>query len=658
MRKFIDQIATNVLRYLPAITGFTVPLFFLNLTPDYFAFNKQFLIFVLATIALVAYFLRTLARGRIHLSLSPSLLFAFLITIAYLIPSIWFHANPRLALFGPAALIISLTIIFITVSSSQKNHQTVTSTIYGLIISSVILSLTAILHKLGLLSNLTADTIVTNPLFSLSGNTFNSVTFLTPLFLGTLAYAITNKNWIQKSLLFASSLIMLIGIVISAQSLLPQGDQKAINILPLSAGWSIAVDNLKNVRTAVFGSGPDKYPDTFTRFRPATLNLDKNLWTIKFTTSSTEVLNIVTTTGIFGLVAFLLFIISPLIITLKKAFKQLDPETFFIVTTVIATLLFFFALPASILSYTTLFLSVALLNIQLKILSKNFVKDVHIGITADEIDTNPYRDITSTVQKIQLPVLPWLLAASGAILIYVFWNGAYRIYLGATYINQAAKESQYNSQKSFEYQLMAANADMYNPYYRINLSKTYLAAANGLLSQKNLTEEQKQTALNFADQSTKQANVAINLDPGNVAVWENYAAIARQLSLLNVQGAIDWTLASYGQAITTDPTNPILRVQLGSFYYLLGDFDNAVLILNQALNLKPDWNITYLNLSQVYRAKKEFAKALAYSQEGLKYTENVDDIATINADISSLQELVIPAQQTQTATESATPAFQ
>lgn len=650
MRQFLDKLATFILRFIPAFLMLSVPLFFLPTTPDYFSFNKQFLVFTLASVSLVAYLIRTLTRGKIHLSLSASLLPIFLLMVAYIVPSVWMHTNPRAALFGPTAFIVSLGIIFITVTSTQKNSLVIKSTITTLVTSAVLLSIAGILHNFGLLYKIFPYDILKNSLFTPSGSPFFTLLFLIPISIATLTYTFYSKNWIIKPILFSSAIIMIIGIFLSIKVLMPQTGRPGLIILPLSAGWSIAMDTFKNPRTAVFGTGPDNFANTFTRFRPAYLNMNKDFWSIRFNNSTTEALTILTVTGILGLVTFTLFTILPIIQVLKKIKNHNDPEMVFVASLAIISTLIFFIAPSNIISYCLIITSAALITIKLKTINSHNVKDVQIGITADEVSQNNiYTDLTQDTKQIQLPVLSWLLTGMSIVLLAVFWTRAVNIYRAALVINEASKLIKTDPQKSYEKQLEAANLDPYNPYYKINLSQTYLAVANNLLSKKDATTEEKQRAIEFANQAINESKAAAALDPANEQVWENFANISRQLAILKVEGAIDWTLATYTQAISTDPTNPALRVQLGTFYYLLGDNDNAIKVLDQAIELKPDWNVTYFNQSQIYKTKKDYPRALAYMQAGLKYTpSSSEDISKIQDEIKSLEKL-IPPSATQSA---------
>jgi hypothetical protein len=44
----------------------------------------------------------------------------------------------------------------------------------------------------------------------------------------------------------------------------------------------------------------------------------------------------------------------------------------------------------------------------------------------------------------------------------------------------------------------------------------------------------------------------------------------------SVNDAQNWAIASYAQAIRTNPVTPVLRVDLGGLFYSLGNYENAI----------------------------------------------------------------------------------
>lgn len=95
------------------------------------------------------------------------------------------------------------------------------------------------------------------------------------------------------------------------------------------------------------------------------------------------------------------------------------------------------------------------------------------------------------------------------------------------------------------------------------------------------------------------------------------------------------------QAASVDPTNPAIYLQLGTLFYNLGDADQAIKLIDRASELKQNWDLPYFNLSSIYKAKKDYAKALQYAKAGLQYTDpKGESITTVQEEIKALEKLV------------------
>ena len=105
------------------------------------------------------------------------------------------------------------------------------------------------------------------------------------------------------------------------------------------------------------------------------------------------------------------------------------------------------------------------------------------------------------------------------------------------------------------------------------------------------------------------------------------------------EGANNLAISHLAQAISLDPTNPKLRLQLGILYYNLQDKEQAIKLINQAVELKPNWSLPYQNLYRVYLEEKDTERAKIYLQEALKYTQNNTE------DFQKLQEELINLNQ-------------
>lgn len=652
MQQALDKISTKILRVIPFVLSFFVPLLFLPITADYFAFNKYYFIAVIGSISLIAWCVRNITRGKLHFTTSPALLPLILLVLANIISSVFISPTQHVSLFGQTSLFFFLAIIFITVTSSQKNRFTINSSIYGLISAASILSIFTVLHHFGMITKLTSSEIFTNRYFNPTGSILPAITFTIPVLIATTVFTTGIKNWTLKSVLFSSVLLMIVGTIINISLILPQNGQPLVSILPLNAGWSIAIDTLKTWQTALFGTGPETFFTAFTRLRPAFLNLDKYLWSIRFSESSNYIFSLITTTGIIGSLTFLLSFLRPLAVALKNRHSVEEKNAFnFLVFALISVIITFFVIPTGIVSLTLGFVLLIGLTITQKLQSQKSVKDITYSLSADTLASPAYHDLPETLKSSAVSsFLPWLTAFIAVAILSSYWFFAGKMYLASVSFKQAVETIQADPYSSYLKFQKSAQQDIYNPYYPQKLSQIYLSISNAYLSKENATEEEKKSGAEFAQRAIDAGKISAKLDPFNVTVWENLFNVYRTLIPYS-QGAADMAISHALQAASVDPTNPAIYLQLGTLIYNLGDADQAIKFIDRASELKQDWDLPYFNLSSIYKAKKDYPKALQYAKAGLQYTDpKGENITVVQEEIKDLEKLV-PAP---TATPSAT----
>ena len=659
MRQTIDKIVTFILRFIPAVTAFLVPLFFLPNTPDFFFFNKQYLIYVIASVALVCWGTRLITRNKLHLTISPSSLPIAGLVAVFIISSLWLSPNHNTSLFGQTAVIASLAIIFFTVTSTQKNEQVINTTIASLISSATLLSIISIFQNFGLTSKFTGVTWLTSKYFTPAGGPLAFASFVLPITIATILLIVYTKKWLLKSVLFISIVFMIIGTAINVNFLLPQGTQPGLTLLPLSAGWSISLDTFKDWRTALFGTGPETFVNTFTRLRPAYLNYDKDLWNMRFTNSSNELFTLLTTTGLLGVILFFFTFARTIIsLTNKKLKVTENPQIYFLLTAITCLAISFFLVPGNVILYATAFILLTVATIAIKTFGDKGIKDVSLNLVANQvtISSSAYNDLSPIETQKNIPVLPIIFSGLSILLLVFFWITAGRKYMASVATATAINVLSSNTIVGYNKLIEAYTLDPDNSLYRINFSQTSLNLANALAAKKDISDEDKKQITQLVEQSIREAKNATQLDPLSAITWENLANTYRQL-INFAKGSADWSVATYGQTINIDPTNPSLRLQLGGVFYSLNDYDSAIKLFDQAVGLKSDWANAHYNLAMAYKAKKEYANALQSMQVVAQLLEpGSSDLSKVQTEISDLQKLVpaTPTTQTDTGTSQLT----
>jgi len=496
-----------------------------------------------------------------------------------------------------------------------------------------LICLFAIYQALGLSENIAGPAFLQSKVFNPTGGPLPLLSLTLPLIPAVFYLGVKTKQSLLKLLIFAAATVFTVATIFQINFLLPSTPEASLSLLPLSAGWSIAVDIFKNWRTALLGTGPGTFLTAFTRLRPIGLNFTP-LWNVRFSNSSNEFLTILTTTGLLGLLSFV-FSHLRTYDTSKKSLQgstQKDPFVVFSQLILISSFIVYALIPATSVLLTLSFLGLALVTINLKIKDHEKVKDVIINLVA-----SPKNGTTSSTAN---AILPWVYTASTVVLLGFFWFFSGRIYAAAVTTKKAIDTLNTEAIKSYNYQADAYTLDPTNPTYRINFAQTSLALANSLAQREDLSEQDKEDLTKLVEQAIRESKNATQLDSRSVIVWENLANTYRQL-INFAEGAPDWAVASYSQAISLDPTNPRLRLDLGGVFLSLKDYDSAIKLFEQAVERKSDWANAHYNLASAYKDQANYPKALAEMRIVIQLLDpNTEDYQKAQNELNELEKMI------------------
>ncbi|MFZ2202056.1 MAG: tetratricopeptide repeat protein [Microgenomates group bacterium] len=654
MRQVIDKLATQILRFILPVTALVLPLFFLPLTTEFFVVNKNLVILIAGSLALLAWLVRNITRRRVHLSLTPATVPLLLLSAVYLISAFVQSPSPYLAVTGRTAIIIALTALYVGVTSSQKNKPVINLTFAALIVSAAVASLLSLYSYLGLSAALSAPAWLTGKTFNLVGGPIPFLTFVIPLIPVALYLAATAGHWLTKAVLLFATLLLTAASLAQISLIIP-GSGNQLFILPISAGWSIAVDIFKNARTALLGTGPETFLTAFTRLKPLSLNQGL-LWDTRFTSSSNEFFTILTTVGLLGAFFWLLSFIKSIRAGLsqigaKKASPDLIAGLILVCTSLLANL----AIPANPTLLGLTFIALAVLSLSLK-LHTDLIKDISLNLSAVSLgDETSHYDLLRETKKEGFQLLPWIVAIILIPILVYFWYWEVRTYAADLATYRALSTINTNATESYNQQIRAYTLDPHNPYYRINFTQTSLALANTIAARRDLTDQDKSNITQLVQQAIREAKNATALDPANVLTWENLSNTYRQL-INFAEGASDWAIASYNQAISLDPNNPRLHLELGGLFFALKDYDSAGKLYERAIELKSNWANSHYNLAQIMKLKKDNPRAIDQLRAVLQLLDSTsEDYKKVQAEIEEINKQT-KAQAGETSLETASPA--
>lgn len=617
--------------WVAAWTVFLIPLTVIPLTQDAYDLPKTIvlivgtcLVFLLITIDGIKHKRMIFGINRFTVPLSL-LTVSYVISFALASPNKW----QTLTIPGSVGTMIILWMWFILLSIlTTILPQTIHRIRTALSWSTAIVCLITILGLAGVLSRLPLP-------LPYSSNTFTPMSSpLTTLVVGVTVFMLSGIPLMIKLLgitppskhaehqlehywneeekksnsnpaLSLAAIIILIGISASIYQLTTTA--KPI-LLPQWAGWNVAVETLKNPKSALVGVGPANYVSAFTLGRPVELN-NTPVWNLRFSASSNTVFQTLSEVGLIGLIS-LAIVLAAIIKSIIEVRKDPTASPFAWSLALGALAVSMILLPTSVLGTIVLFT---------------------LAGTAGSFFNSKKLDEDTVI-------VPYLLGGIALVTTLVSFYGFGR----ATYAEMYFKETldavrANNAQKAYNSTAKAIEIMPQNDLYHVTAAQTNLSIANGLATKKELTDQEKNTISTLIQQAIREGKAAIGVNPTRAANWENLANIYR--NLINIaEDADDWALQVYKEAIRLDPTNPLLRLNLGGIFYRAGNMEAAIDQFKVAVGLKKDFANGYYNLAAAYKEKGERENAIAAIKEALKYVDkNSADYIKAQEELKNLE---------------------
>ena len=422
---------------------------------------------------------------------------------------------------------------------------------------------------------------------------------------------VTPLTWVMLAVIVA-------GFGLNLYSILP--GQKFSPILPsLAASWSVAVDMLRVPQTAILGAGPNNYHLAYAQFKPAWIN-QTPLWNIQFTRGVNLPLTLLVSTGVLGFASWVWLVLR--VLKQLKAKPELKGSP---LTWMLLVLIFLQLMLPPFTSLLVLFGLVLAAWLSLPTHEFDHIK-LHALMTRLSHQKNTTDSKTYT---------HYIAQSIGVLLVVVFGFGAYglgRATMANTAVFAANKAGQAN--KITEMYQLQQQAVALNPYlasYRRRYALTNLSIATALSNKADLTEQEQANILQLIQQAIREGRAAAQLQPADVRNWQILAQVYNNLAGV-AQGADQWAVNSYVQAIQASPTNPDLRIALGSIFYGVGQYDQAAQLFSQAVQLKPDHANGHYNLANSLKMQGDLLNAVTSYENVLVLIEPGSEDYQVAAD--------------------------
>lgn len=666
---YLDHVITFLLL---AVVGFT-PLLFVNQFTEFFEIPKLIFLIVATVLLIGLWIFSSILKGKVVITRTPLDIPLLLLLVAILI-STWFSESRNTAIYGnfprvhgsAVAWVTYILLYFVTVSH-LRNLAQIKTFIYVLMGSAVVVSALTLLSFFSIFMPLDFAKAVN---FTPTGSSFSTIAFLllllplplmsiikpnkyvpmpaaialAVLFSVTIALIGSIPTYVALLLVYAlcffvnkpsqvkkSIAMFLIPVVVTALTLLlayaplPGGLNGLRTLetnfpkevqLPLAVSWKVSVSAFRDA--PIQGTGPSTYLYNFTSYKPLEFN-QLPFWNVSFDTAANEFLQTLGTLGILGVLA-LIFICLVILNNIRKNLsvtsaankdnEEKDSSTSIVlpalaISGIVSIILLAIHTTTLVSLVVTLLIFAALMVSQKTIREKEIA--LSMGIKASTSDNKQF-DL--------FPVIIFIVFLVGAVPLMM---QTYRAVAADFYHRQALANAATNGSLTYQNLQRAESLNPNIDLYRVDMAQTNFALADALAAQKGptkdnpngtLTNEDIQTIQTLLSQAINEARTSVALSPRSSRNWEVLALIYRNITGV-AQNALLFSLDSYGRAIQRDPLNPVLRVNVGSIYYSIRNYDLAIRFFSDAANLKPDYANAYFNLAIALRDKGDLQNAKA-----------------------------------------------
>ena len=336
-----------------------------------------------------------------------------------------------------------------------------------------------------------------------------------------------------------------------------------------------------------FGTGPNTFVIDWSLWQPKDI-AQTVFWNVDFTNGYSLLTTFAVTTGLLGLISFLLFLIiyvTRSIQSIRLAFRD-TLSNYFIMTT----------LMISIYSWITIiFYNPNIIMLMLAFVSSGML--IGILVSKQAIPAKDFSFLSDPRNSFFSILILLVLMVSSISLTYIYIEK----FASVVYFSNALKGNNTTESlaKSENMLLRAISLNKNDVYYR-SLSQVYLSRINLLINDTTVSADTLKTDLqqlvNLAQQS---ASLAVSQNPKQYQNYMNLGNIYTALVPLSVANSYESAGAAYDKAITLAPNNPSILLAKASLEFTNKKNDEARKYIKQALDLKSDYIDAIFFLAQI-----------------------------------------------------------
>jgi putative inorganic carbon (HCO3(-)) transporter len=358
-------------------------------------------------------------------------------------------------------------------------------------------------------------------------------------------------------------------------------------------------------KTILIGTGTETFAFAFYQYRPAAHNMTSE-WDFLYNKAHNEYLNYLATTGTFGLVSYVLL----LGVFIGWFIKMVHGSGFRVQGIANPTVndelsivnVALFAGWCSILVTNFFGFSVVIMQVFL------FLYPAMIFCLYPANGT--YKKTLKPSFPLMWPTVAALCLSGGMVLLVIL-----RWYADTLYAKsyRLSRSGQYANAQTYITRAITLNPG--EPLYRDEQSTTLTALAAGAFEQQNATAGSE-----LANAALLQNDRAVQTSPNNVNFWKTRTKIYYSLSAYDPKLNIA-AVSALQKAQTLSPNDPKILYNLAILNGREGNNDEAIRLMKQAIEIKPNYHDAYYGLYIFYTEIKQPVQARAVLEE---YVQKID----------------------------------
>lgn len=378
--------------------------------------------------------------------------------------------------------------------------------------------------------------------------------------------------------------------------------------IEIRPSFSVTMEVAKNTikEKPLFGSGPNTFLKQWHTYRPTDI-VATNFWNIDFSSGIGLIPTFLVTTGIFGIISWVVFLGFYIYLGIKSMFMRIeDYFKKYLIVSAFFTSLYLWVMSFVYVSSTVIF-----------ILTFFFTGLFFAGLYMAGIFQTTEKTFNNTPRQ-------GFLSALGFVVIIVACIGlGYGLFKNSKslwYFQKSAYalNTERNISESERYMVRAIETVPLDIYYRA-MTEVAIIKINAILSQdpKNVKIEDVQTQFQNALSNAIIAGVAAkDTDPNNYLNWTALGLVYEAVSnpQLKVEGAYDGAVSAYTKALERNPKNPSIYLLFSRLAVTAGNLTKAKEYALQAIQLKNNYLDAYFLLSQIEVEQNNLKGAIESAQ--------------------------------------------